>query len=87
MMGHFYQTSLFPVQGIGNDLKHFSLSKMEHFHTANTALGIWNTYFQDPVISNSPHRLAVWRYCPNPPTHILIIFMGYRWGDTYSNFP
>jgi hypothetical protein len=60
---------------------------MEHFRTANTALGIWNTYFHDPVISNSPHRLRVWRYCPQPPPQVLIIFMGYRWGDSCSNCP
>lgn len=58
---------------------------MEHVRTANTALGIWNTYFRDTVISNRPHRLGVWRYCPQQPPHILIIFMGYRLGDSYSN--
>jgi hypothetical protein len=60
---------------------------MEHFRTANTALGIWNTYFHDPVIANSSRRLSVWRYCPQQPPRILIIFMGYRWGDSYSNCP
>ena len=75
------------MHGIGNDLKHYSSGNMEHFSTANTALGIWNTYFHDPVISNSPQRLGVWRYCPQPPPHIMIIFMGYPWGDSYSNCP
>lgn len=61
------------MQGIDNDLKHFSSSNMEHFRTANTAPGIWNTYFHDPVISNRTHRLGVWRYCPQPPPHIFVI--------------
>jgi len=48
---------------------------MEYFRTVNTALGIWNTYFHDPVISNNPHRLGVRRCCPQQPSHSFTFFV------------
>jgi hypothetical protein len=45
---------------------------MEHCHTANTALGIWNTYFHDPVISNSPHRLGGMAVLPTTTPYYIL---------------